>query len=346
MKTRAAVLYQLGKPLCIEELTIPSLIAGQVLVKIAYSGVCHSQLMEVRGKRGADAYLPHLLGHEGSGTVKEVGAGVTKVKPGDKVILGWLKGKGMNVPGPVYHKEGITISAGGVTTFSDYSIVSENRCVKLPNGIPMDEAVLFGCAIPTGAGIVLNRIKPEKGSAIALFGLGGIGMSALIALRLYNCKTVIVVDVNQEKLDLAKEFGATHTINASSQDPLAAIVEITSGTGVDYSIETAGLTNTIETAFRTVRKFGGLCVFASHPQFGKKIRLDPFDLISGRKIEGSWGGSTNPDRDIPKIAGFYKEGKLPLKKLLSKKYSLNHINQALNDLEHQKLIRALIDMTM
>ena len=346
MKTRAAVLYQLGKPLCIKELTLPPLMAGQVLVKIAYSGVCHSQLMEVRGKRGVDTHLPHLLGHEGSGMVEEIGKGVTKVKPGDKVILGWIKGKGMDVSGPVYHKEGMIINAGGVTTFSDYSIVSENRCVKLPKGIPMDEAVLFGCAIPTGAGIVLNRIKPETGSTIALFGLGGIGMSALIALRLYNCKTVIVVDVNQGKLDLAKEFGATHTINAFQLDPLATILEITSGMGVDYSIETAGLTDTIETAFRTVRKFGGLCVFASHPQFGKKIRLDPFDLISGRKIEGSWGGSTNPDRDIPRIARFYKEGRLPLKKLLSKKYALNHINQALDDLENQKLIRALVDMAM
>jgi S-(hydroxymethyl)glutathione dehydrogenase / alcohol dehydrogenase len=344
LKTRAAILYELGKPLRIEELTIPPLKAGQVLVKLEYSGICRSQLMEVRGKRGVDHYLPHLLGHEGSGTVVEAGEGVTKVKPGDKVILGWIKGLGMDVTGPIYHKDGRAINAGAVTTFTENSIVSENRCVPLPQGIPMDCAVLFGCALPTGLGIVTNQVKPEKGSSVALFGLGGIGMFSLLGLRLYGCNLIIAVDIKDNKLELAKEFGATHTINAAKQDPLQAIHEITDGRGVDYSIETAGLVSTIEIAFQAVRKFGGRCLFASHPAFGEKIHLDPHDLICGKKIEGSWGGSCDPDRDTIKFARFYREGKLPLERLLSRRYRLEEINQAFEDLESGDMVRALIEL--
>ncbi|MCX5805040.1 MAG: zinc-binding dehydrogenase [Proteobacteria bacterium] len=344
VKTCAAVLFELNKPLRIIEVDIPELLPGQVLVKIAYSGVCHSQLMEARGKRGVDFYLPHMLGHEGSGEVVEVGKGVKKVKPGDKVILGWIKGIGMDVPGTKYTKDGMTINAGGVTTFSNYSVVSENRCIKLPDGIPMDCAVLFGCAIPTGAGMVINQVKPNQGSSVAIFGLGGVGLSSLIAMNLFNCSVVIAIDIVEQKLQLARKFGASHLINAAKQDVLEEIDNITQGKGVDYSVETSGLASSIETAFQSVRKFGGLCVFASHPEFGDKIKLDPYDLICGKRIEGSWGGSSNPDEDIPKFAALYRKGKLPLEELLSQKYKLNQINQALDDLERSEIIRALIEL--
>lgn len=343
-QTEAAVLFELNQPLKVISLDLPDLKPGQVLVHLAFSGICHSQLMEARGKRGADHYLPHLLGHEGSGTVVELGKGVTKVAPGDQVILGWIKGIGMDVPGPIYQKDGQTINAGAVTTFTEYSIVSENRCVRLPEGIPLDCAVLFGCALPTGMGIVTNQVKPEKGATIALFGLGGIGICALLALLLYECNLIIAVDIKDDKLELAKEFGATHTINAAKQDPLQVIHELTNGRGVDYSIESAGLSTAIQTAFQAVRKFGGRCVFASHPAFGDKILLDPHDLISGKRIEGSWGGSSNPDQDTPKFAGHYQKGKLPLDRLLSRRYRLEEINQALTDLESGNMIRGLIEM--
>lgn len=344
-KMKAAVLYKTGSPLVVEnDIEIPDLQKGQVLVKMAYSGLCHSQLMEVRGKRGKDPYLPHMLGHEGSGTVIRIGDGVSKVRPGDKVILGWIKGSGMDVPGAQFRKGDVTINAGGVTTFSNYTIVSENRCVRLPDGVPMDIAVLFGCAIPTGAGIVMNRIKPEKGSTIAIIGLGGIGLSALMTAALYDCSTVIAVDIEDDKLLLAKDLGATHIINSAKQEPLSAITEITEGKGVDYSIEAAGLVRTIEMAFRAVKKFGGLCVFASHPHAGARIEIDPYDLICGKKIEGSWGGSTIPDLDIPKLASLYLDGRLPLERFIDRRYNLDEINQALNDLESRKVLRALIEI--
>jgi S-(hydroxymethyl)glutathione dehydrogenase/alcohol dehydrogenase len=342
MKFRAAVLYELNRPLQVEEITLPSVAAGQVLVRLAYSGVCHSQLMEARGKRGSDPYLPHLLGHEGSGTVVEAGKGVTKVKPGDRVILGWIKSLGMSVPGPKYLKNGMTISAGGVTTFNEYAIVSEDRCVKLPKGVPMDCAVLFGCAIPTGAGMVMHQIRPEKGSTVAVFGLGGVGLSALMALCLYDCSSIIAIDVVGKKLELALNFGATHLVNAAATDPAREIAGITEGKGVDYSIETTGSAASIELAFQSVRKFGGRCVFASHPETGDTISLDPYEMICGKKIEGSWGGASNPDKDIPKLARLYREGMMPLEKLLSHRYKLDEINQALDMLESKQALRVLI----
>ena len=341
---KAAILYETGHPLVVEsEIELPPLKAGQVLVKVHFSGVCHSQLMEARGKRGDDPYLPHMLGHEGSATILEIGPKVTRFKKDDNVILTWIKSLGANVSQTQYKKGNQVINAGGVTTFSEYSIVSENRCVLLPEGIPLDVASLFGCAVLTGAGIVTNTIKPEKNNRLAIFGLGGIGLSALMAACLYDCQTLIAVDIEQDKLNLAREFGATHLINSSNEDPVKRIKEITGGQGADYTIEAAGVVKTIEQAFQSIRKAGGKCVFASHPSSNEKIMIDPFDLICGKEIIGSWGGDSKPEQDIPKFAKLYLEGKLPLEKLLTRRYSLDQINEALNDLEQRKVGRPLIE---
>jgi len=338
---KAAVLYNKG--LVVEDnVDVPQLKGGQVLVKVAFSGICRSQLMEIRGYRGVDKYLPHLLGHEGSGVVIKTGKKVTKVKPGDYVVLTWIKGEGMEAGGSKYRRGKLTINAGAVTTLNEYAVVSENRCVKLPKDIPLDVAVLFGCAIPTGAGIIFNEIKPKKGSSIAIFGLGGIGLSALMAIRLFNCKKIIAVDIEKDKLRLAKDFGATHCIDCSSKDPVKEIMRVTKGVGVDYSVEAAGVVSSIEKAFNSVKVGGGLCVFATHPKAGDKIKLDPHALISGKQVRGSWGGASFPDKDIPRFAKLYKAGKLPLKKLLSRSYSLEEVNRAFDDLEKHKVTRILV----
>jgi S-(hydroxymethyl)glutathione dehydrogenase/alcohol dehydrogenase len=341
---KAAVLYETGRPLVVEsDIEVPELRAGQVLVKVHFSGVCHSQLMEARGKRGDDPYLPHMLGHEGSATVLEVGPGVTRFKKDDIVILTWIKCQGADVSQTKYSKGNQIINAGGVTTFSEYSVVSENRCVALPEGVPLDIASLFGCAVLTGAGIVTNTIQPSSKNSLAIFGLGGIGLSALMAACLYKCQTLIAVDIEKDKLELAIEFGATHVIDSSMENPVDRIREITEGVGVDYSIEAAGLVKTIEQAFQSVRKSGGKCVFATHPTANEKIMIDPFDLICGKQIQGSWGGDSIPEEDIPKFAQLYRDGKLPLEKLLTRRYSLDQINEALNDLEQRKVARPLIE---
>ena len=340
---KAAVLHTTNIALRVRnDIELPVLCHGQVLVKLAYSGVCHSQLMEARGRRGEDAYLPHLLGHEGSGVVVEIGPDVAKVRSGDRVVLGWIKGSGIEAGGVQYKCPDGILNGGGVTTFNDYAVVSENRCVKVPDGVPMDIAALFGCAVLTGAGIITNSVRPTKGSSIVIFGLGGIGLSALMGLVLFDCEMVIGVDISEDRLRLAEEFGATHTINAAECDPVQAIRDLTDGWGADYTVEAAGRSDTIEKAFNAVRRGGGLCVFASHPSHGSRISLDPFEMICGKQIIGSWGGSSDPDRDIPIYADLYLKGKLPLDRLITHRYSLEEVNQALDDLEQNKVMRPLI----
>jgi len=342
-----AVLNNTNKPLSIvKDVLLPDLRKGQVLVKIAFSGVCHSQLMEIGGHRGEDKFLPHFLGHEASGYVVSIGPLVKKVKIGQPIILSWIKSSGAETGGCDYICEsGNKINAGPIATFNEYAVVSENRCVPMPKGIPMDVAALFGCAALTGGGIVKNTLRPKKNSTLAIFGLGGIGVTALMAAKNYDLKRIIVVDINQSKLDAAIKFGADETINASKVNPLKHIRELTNHHGVDYSIDSAGLTKTIEQAFSAVKLNGGISVFASHPKFGNKIKLDPFELISGKKILGSWGGSAKPDHDIPHFCKLYKQGKFPIDQLITKIYKLKDINDAISDLASGKVMRPIIKIS-
>ena len=341
---RAAVLANLGNDLEIfDDILLPEPGDSQVLVKIEYAGLCHSQLMEVQGLRGEDKYLPHMLGHEGVGSVVSVGNSVTKVVPGDAVILSWIKGDGQDAGGYQYSSvRGEKINAGSVTTFSEYAIVAENRLVKMPVGTPSKLAVLYGCAVPTGFGMVMNNLPENATGSIAFIGLGGIGMSALLAAGMYNFKNVFAIDINDDKLEIAKKYGATRVINPSRENPLDVIKDITHGQGVDYSFESAGTAKTIEMAYSFVKSKGGLCTFASHPSHAEKISLDPFDLICGKNIKGTWGGEVYPDRDIERFNQLYIQGDLPLETLVSKEYALDEINNAIDDLLNRKIVRALI----
>jgi len=366
MKTSAAILQSLNTPLEVKVIDLPDLLSGQVLVKVHYSGVCRSQLMEVKGGRGPDPWLPHLLGHEGSGEVLAIGDGVTKVKPGDAVILGWLKGSGLEAPGARYRCGDEIINSGRVTTFSTHTIVSENRVTLKPDELPMDVAVLFGCALPTGAGMVINQVQPLSGATVAVLGLGGVGLSALMALKGFDCAQVIAIDISAEKLALAKELGATHTLQvgqttsqipdstlagtdqphpqASGQNPIYDQVMALTKAGVDICIESAGTVATIELGFSLIRKGGGRLWFASHPPEGEMISLAPHELISGKHIFGTWGGSSFPDRDIPRMTEVFRKGNVPLDRLLTQRYSLDQVNQALADLESGRVFRPLLVM--
>src|SRR6201990_541028 len=222
MKTEAALLVQIGKPLVLATIETPPLKPGQVLVEIAFSGACGTQLMEVEGAKGDDKWCPHCLGHEGSGVVIETGSGVTKVKPGDKVVLSWIKGTGIEAGGAVYDGDGRKVNAGGVTTFQRHAVVSENRLTPLPAGLPMDVAVLLGCAAPTGMGAVYNVLKVQPGDAVAVFGTGGIGINALMAAALAGAMPVIGIDPNPTRRALAQIYGATQVID-SGGDVIAEI---------------------------------------------------------------------------------------------------------------------------
>ncbi|NLQ05629.1 zinc-binding dehydrogenase [Cylindrospermopsis raciborskii MVCC19] len=340
---KAAVLQRINSPLEIRYLNFSCLLPGQVLVKVHYSGVCRSQLMEVKGGRGSDPWLPHLLGHEGSGEVVSIGEGVTKVKPGDAVILSWIKGSGLEAPGAIYHCGDQRINSGRVTTFSNYTIVSENRLTIKPTQLPMDLAVLFGCALPTGAGMILNQVKPDSDATIAILGLGGVGLSALMAIKGFSCNRIIAIDISSEKLDLAKDLGATHTLQVGQHSIYEEVMALT-GHGVDICVESAGSVETIELGFSLIRKGGGRLWFASHPPEGQMIRLAPHDLISGKNIFGTWGGSSFPDRDVPIMTELFRKGQVPLERLLTKRYALEQVNEALTDLEAGRVFRPLLVM--
>ena len=340
---RAAILYEPGTALVVADIELPELTAGQVLVKVLFSGVCRSQLMEVRGRRGHDQWLPHLLGHEGSGIVVAVGAGVSKVEAGDAVILGWIKGEGLDAPGARYRRGDATINSGPVTTFSNYTIVSENRLVKKPAALAFDVAVLFGCALPTGGGMVLNELQPSPEQSVVVLGLGGIGLSALMAVSALGVKNVIALDVSNDKLDLARQLGATHAINADAAGARQTVLDLTGG-GADICVESAGTTATIELGFSLIRPRGGRLLFASHPAAGEMIQLAPHELISGKQIAGSWGGATVPDQDIPRFFELFAQANIPLQSLLTKRYALEQVNAAIDDLEAGRVFRPLIVM--
>jgi S-(hydroxymethyl)glutathione dehydrogenase / alcohol dehydrogenase len=346
LQTEAAVLVELNQPLKHTTLSLPDLKSGQVLVDVAYSGVCHSQLHEVRGRRGADRFLPHTLGHEGSGTVLAIGAEVTKVRPGDRVVLTWIKGQGADVPSTVYHEGATPVNSGALSTFMRQTITCENRLVPLSGEMPLREAALLGCAVPTGAGILFNTARMQPGGSIAIFGVGGIGLSTLLAARLLDANPLIAIDVVEAKLAEALRLGATHAVNFRQRDPLAAVLELTGGRGVDYAVEAAGRRESMEMAFRSVRNQGGLCVLAGNLPRGEQIDLDPFDLICGKRIIGTWGGETNPDEDLPRYASWFEQGRLPLGELITREYPLEGINDALTDMEQGRLSRALIDMAL
>ncbi len=343
MRTLAAVLVETGKPLRIDEIEIPRLKPGQVLVEVVLSGVCHTQVLECRGYRGEDRYLPHCLGHEGSGIVREISPGVSKVKPGDRVILSWMKGTGGDVPGTVYQWNGRSVNAGGITTFSQYSVISENRLTVVPETLSMRDAAMIGCAAATGLGSVFNVAQAKPGQSIAIFGSGGIGLCAVAAAVIAGCTPVIAVDVVAQKLELAARMGAGHCLDAKAVNVLEEIRGIVPG-GLDLAVESSGRPEVMLQALDNVRSQGGIAVVVGNARFGERLSLDPMQLNQGKQLRGTWGGDNAPDSDFPRYARLITSGKLDLSPLMERTYSLVQVNEALNDLESGVVARPLIDM--
>jgi S-(hydroxymethyl)glutathione dehydrogenase/alcohol dehydrogenase len=343
LKTLAAILVETGHPLVLDEIEIPALKPGQVLVEVALSGVCHTQILECRGFRGPDHFLPHCLGHEGSGTVREIGPGVTKVKPGDKVILSWMQGSGANVPGTVYKWEGRAVNSGAITTFSRYSVISENRLTPMPEGITMRQAAMIGCAVATGLGVVCNTVAAKPGQSGAVFGTGGIGLCAVAGASISGCAPVIAVDIVERKLAVAKEMGATHAVNASKSDPVEEIKRIAPN-GLDFAVESSGRPDVMLQALTAVRARGGVAAIVGNAKHSERLTLDPKLLNLGKQLRGTWGGDNNPDADFPRYADLIASGTLDLSRMDSTTYPLTGINRAIDDLESGSVLRPIIDM--
>jgi S-(hydroxymethyl)glutathione dehydrogenase/alcohol dehydrogenase len=345
MKTEAALLVATGKPLVLAEIEIPALKPGQVLVEIAFSGACGTQVMEWRGDKGEDKWVPHCLGHEGTGTVLETGNAVTKVKAGDKVVLSWIKGNGIEAGGAVYEWEGKKVNAGGVTTFQRHAVVSENRLTLVPHGLSMEVAVLLGCAAPTGMGAVYNVLKVQPGDSVAVFGTGGIGLNALMAAALAGAMPVIGIDPNPTRRALAKMYGATHVIDPTAADVLAEIKKIVPQ-GLDLAVESSGMPAVMDQAVNATRQQGGRAVVIGNAKHGAMLSLNPGVFNQGKSLLGTWGGDSFPDRDYGRFGRLLNSGRFPVRDLLSKPYSLAEADQALQDLAAGKVGRPLIDMSL
>jgi S-(hydroxymethyl)glutathione dehydrogenase/alcohol dehydrogenase len=345
LKTEAAILVETGKPLVLAELEVPALKPGQVLVEIVYSGACGTQVMEAQGLKGEDKWLPHCLGHEGTGIVLETGVAATKVRADDKVVLSWIKGAGVEAGGCVYHWGERKVNAGAVTTFQRHAVVSENRLTPIPQGLAMDVATLLGCAAPTGMGAVFNVLQVKAGDAVAIFGVGGIGLNACMAASFAGAMPVIGVDLSPARRDLAMRCGATHVIDAAVEDVIAAIKKIAPA-GVDLAVEATGAPQVMADAINATRAQGGRAVVIGNARHGATLSLNPSVFNQGKSLLGTWGGDSVPDRDYARFGRLLGSGRFPLREVLSKPYRLSEADQALKDLAQGKVGRPLIDMKL
>ena len=345
---QAAVLTELRAPLQIAELTMPAALAvGQVLVKIHFSGICGSQLGEIDGAKGEDKFLPHLLGHEASGTVLEIGGGVRHVKVGDKVVLHWRKGLGIEAETPHFSWDGRKVNAGWITTFNEYAIVSENRVTAIPADSDMEVAALFGCAVTTGFGIVENNAKVRIGESVVVFGAGGIGLNISQAAALVSAYPIIAIDLHDGKLALARQMGATHVINSSGLDmdqTRAAIVAVLGAAGADVFIDNTGLPAVIEMGYQ-ITKPQGKVTLVGVPRKNQNINIYSLPLHFGKVLSGSHGGEAIPQTDIPRYQNLYRAGRLMLRELITDYYALDQINDAIAAMRSGKIRgRCLIRM--
>ena len=334
---KAAVLTEIKAPLRIVEVTMPSALSvGQVLVRIHYSGICGSQLGEIDGAKGEDKFLPHLLGHEASGTVFAVGLGVKHVKVGDKVVLHWRKGLGIESETPHFTWDGRKVNAGWITTFNEYAIVSENRVTTIPSDSDMEVAALFGCAVTTGFGVVENNANVRIGESVVVFGAGGIGLNIVQAAALVSAYPIIAVDLHDGKLELARRMGATHVINNSSSVARDAIRGIVGNVGVDVFIDNTGQPAIIEMGYQ-VTKPQGRVTLVGVPRTGNNINIYSLPLHFGKELSGSHGGEAIPQTDIPRYQKLYRAGRIKLRELITDYYKLDQVNEAIAGMRDGKI---------
>jgi S-(hydroxymethyl)glutathione dehydrogenase / alcohol dehydrogenase len=337
----AAILTRLNAPLELDEISLPdTLAAGQVLVRIEWSGICGSQLGEIAGNKGEDKFLPHLLGHEGSGRVEATGPGVRHVREGDKVVLHWMKGVGIDSEPPKYQRRGQTINAGWVTTFNQYAVVSENRLTKVPDDTDPVDAALFGCAVTTGFGVVVNNAGLRLGESIVVLGAGGVGLNQIQAAAMTGGLPIVAVDRFPNRLELARRLGATHTMLADKGEADAALEEklraVVGAAGADVVVDNTGVPKMIELAYRLSRNDGRVILVGVPPK-GANTTLYTLPLHFGKQLTGSHGGDTVPQRDIPRYLGLARAGRYELAPLVSARFPLSKINEALDQIREGRI---------
>ena len=356
---RGAVLHEYRSPLKIEELDLNDPGPGEVLVKMMASGVCHSDWHVVKGEWGHQD-VPSVLGHEGAGIVESLGPGVSHLKPGDHVVLAWKNNCGLcemcqkgwpnlcprsRTPSskPVLRGTDVEINQlAGLGTFGSYTVVPEGAAVRIDEDIPFPQASLVGCGVTTGVGAAINTARVQPGSTVAVFGCGGVGLNCIQGAAIAGASTIIAVDLLDNKLEMGREFGATHTVNASDGDPVEAIKELSDGEGVHYAFEAIGL---VEAPFvQSIRctRSRGVTVWVGHAPIDTPVTIDARDIMYEKMVIGSMYGSARPHIDFPRLLNLYREGRLKLDELISRSFPLEEVNAAFDVLSNGEVARSVL----
>ena len=325
---KAAILNESSKPLIVSNVDLPEKLQfGQVLVKVYYSGICGAQINEIDAVKGPDKFLPHLLGHEGSGIVQDIGPGVTTIKKNDHVVLHWRKSSGIQSPTPIYNWNKKKVNAGWVTTFNEYAVISENRLTAIPKDFDLKIAALFGCAITSGYGAVNNDAKVKIGQSVLIYGMGGMGLSIADACSLVSANPIVGIDLHQNKLELSKQFGVTETIiNDNNEHVKNKIHKIFGEKGPEVVFETTGNSKLMENAYEMTPN-NGKTVFVGVPN--DKISIYSLPLAFDKKIEVSHGGDSIPDKEIPRYINLSRDKGIDFSKFITHEFNLDDINEAL-----------------
>lgn len=355
---KAAVLYERRNPLVIEDLDLVPPGPGEVEVKLVASGVCHSDLHHVQ--RDTPTILPVVLGHEGAGVVSAVGANVTRVKPGDHVIIAF----GAKCGECFYCVRGMPylctpasparprLSRGNqtinqfleVATYAERTVVSEKNVVRIRDDAPLAICSLIACGVTTGIGAVVNTAKVEPGSNVLVIGTGGVGLNVVQGARLAGAARIIAVDVRDNKLEFAREMGATHLINAAKEDVVERAKALTGGYGVDYAFEVIGNPKTIAQAYESVRK-GGVAVVVGVADENAELTFKPVWMMRQAKtLMGCAYGSSRPQVDFPKLVDLYMEGRIKLDELVTRRFALDEINEAFRAMDAGEVARGILDL--
>ena len=344
---KAAILVEQNKPLVVADIELPKTLAfGQVLVKVHYSGICGAQINEIEGAKGPDKFLPHLLGHEGSGTVLNIGPGVKTVKPGDHVVMHWRPSAGLQSEAPTYQWNGQKVNAGWVTTFNEYAVISENRMTPIPEGFDMKIAPLFGCAVTTAMGVINNDAHLKIGQSVVVFGVGGVGLNIVQAADMVSAYPIIGIDIVNSKVELAKQWGATHAFNSKTvPEIMAEIKNIVGPKGADVVIDTTGKARVIELAYELTQP-DGKTILVGVPRKGDNISIYSLPLHFKKVLTGSHGGSAEPHIDIPNYIRLYDAGKLKLDGLITHEFALDEINQAIDLVRKGEAGRCILNIQL
>ncbi len=358
---KAAVMYNYNEPLTVEAVELKAPRPDEVVVKLAASGVCHTDLSVTKGALPIPP--PAVLGHEGAGIIEEVGKEVTGLAPGDHVVLAWVQSCGrchycingrvhlcdasirsaMEGREGVFVKDGMEISRmAGVASFAERTVVRATAAIKIREDAPLDKACLVGCGVMTGVGAAINTAKVRPGQTVAVFGCGGVGLNVIQGAALCGASQIIAVDLLEQKLRWAKEFGATATVNAKDGDPGDTIRSLTDGLGVDYAFEVIGAPAVITQAFLSLKR-GGTAIVVGVPPFGVEVSVPAAMVALDEKgLVGSLYGSANMRRDIPALVDLYMQKRLKLDELVSRTIKLDAINGAFDAIEKGEVARTVI----